>query len=448
MRIPYVRGAAVRLRDAAVQAPAVLRGFSGTRLRRRIVGGGFGGREILAARPTGFGSRVGELLNALRVASALDARLAIHWPAALSYDVGPADTVFDRHFVATHHLPTLAADEFGRLTTTIAPSDLRRLAEGPHRGARMVERYAVDVRVRGLDLPSHREAFEAVRFHPDLERIRAEVDAGPRVGLAVHVRRPDIAFPASRFGGRYSSKQTPMALIERIARILPRDPRARVLLIGNDGTLLAETAERIDADTPEGVVGLSEGSSEQQAFRDFCLLARAGAVLGGTSAFARVAQLIAGSHVVRVDDLLPVHETRELLWAAVMQGDPGRPLEGALASDHLFHRRDIALTLADEIALLERTVELDPEDPTRWFGLLVRRARHGDRTGAERTMAEIAARFGDDVGTTAALAAGGRTGIKYPGHLTDGDWRDLLALDVLDATWRDALLAAADGASG
>lgn len=442
MRVPYVRGAVVRVRDAAAQVPAVLRGFSGPRLQRRIASGGFGDREILAARPTGFGSRIGELLNAHRVASALDARLVLHWPAAPSYDVGPPEAVFDPHFVASHHLPTLAPEAFGRLTTTIEPSDLRRLAEGPHRGARMVERYVVDVRVPGLELPSHREAFEAVRFHPDLERIRAAVGSSPRVGLAVHVRRPDLAFPTSRFGGRFSSKQTPMALVERLVRILPRDPRDRVLLIGNDGSLLGEAAERIGADTPDSIVGLPEGSSDRQAFRDFCLLARAGAVLGGTSAFARVAQLIAGSRVVRAEDMLPSDETRELLWTAVMRGDPGRPLEGALACDHLFQRRDIPLTLADEVALLERTVELDPEDPTRWFGLLVRRARQGDRTGAERTMAEIAARFAEDVGTTAMQAAEGRTGLEYPGHLTDGDWQDLLALGVLDTTWGDALRAA------
>jgi hypothetical protein len=446
MRIPYVRGAAARLRSGAVQAPAVLRGFSGTRLRRRIASGAFGDREVLAARPTGFGSRMGELLNAHRVASALGARFAVHWPAAPLYDVGPPDAVFDPHFVAAHHLSTFATESFGWLTTTIEPSDLRRLADGPFRGARMRERYLIDVRVRGLELPSFREAFEAVRFHPDLERIRAEVDTGPRVGLAVHVRRPDLAFPTSRFGGRYASKQTPMALIERIVQIVPRDPRDRALLIGNDGPLLVATAERIGADTPDGVVGLPKGSSDQQAFRDFCLLARAGAVLGGTSAFARVAQLIAGSRVIQVEDILPADEIRTLLWTAVMRGDANRPLEATLASDHLFQRRDIRLTLAEEVALLERTVELDPEDPTRWLGLLVRRVRQGDRTGAERTMAEIAVRFAGDVGTAARQTVGGRTGLEYPGHLTDDDWRDLFTADVLDATWSDALRAAADGA--
>jgi hypothetical protein len=219
MRVPYLRGAVQRLRTVAHDAPAVLRGFSGSRLQRRIVRGDFSRREILAWRPFGFGSRMGELLNAVRVASALDARFVFHWPPEPLFDVDAVETVFAPDFIAEHHLPTLDIEEFGRLSTTIRPTDLQQLAEGPHRGVRMAERYEIRLSGRGLTLPSFRTAFERVRFHQRLEDIRAAVEELPPIGLAVHLRRWDLTRPDSRFGGVVSPKQLPLALVERMVAV-------------------------------------------------------------------------------------------------------------------------------------------------------------------------------------------------------------------------------------
>jgi hypothetical protein len=446
MSVPSLRGVTARLRHGVGQAPAVLRGFSGARLHRHISRGTFRDREILAARPTGFGSRMGELLNAHRVASGLGAPFVFHWPVAPSFDVDKVEAVFAPRFVAAHHLPTLATNEFGHLTTTITPSDLSGLAVGAGRGARMAERYELTLKVRGLTLPSFREAFIEVLFHPDLERIRTMVDALPAIGLTVHVRRPDLALPASRFGGTYSSKQIPMVLIEKIIEVIPRGTSEHVLLIGNDQRVADDIAQRTGAATPEALAGLGSNSPQERAFRDFCLLSRSRAVLGGTSAFARVPQLIAGSRVIRPEEVLSREETRALLWLAVMRNDPQHPLEATLASDHLFQREDLNLSATDELELLERTVELDPDDPTRWLGLLVRKARLGETSGARRTMVAMAARFEGSEEVALARAAQGRTGMASPGHLTHADWCDLVKLGVLDATWSDALRSITEGA--
>jgi hypothetical protein len=387
---------------------------------------------------------MGELLNAHRVASALGARFVFHWPPAPLMDVNHAEAVFAPHFVAEHHLAALRRQEFGRLSTTITPSDLRGFAEGADRGARMAERYELVLRVRGLALPTLVEAFRDVPFHPDLERIRATVDGLPTIGLAVHVRRPDLAFPASRFGGVFSSKQVPMVLIERIIEMFSRDRGEGVLLIGNDERLLNYIAERTGAGTPDGLTGSEEASPPERSFRDFCLLARSKAVLGGTSAFSRVPQLIAGSHVLRPEEMLSRDETRALLWSAVLRNDPRYPLEATLASDHLFQRRDLQLSAREEVELLERTVQIDPEDPTRWLGLIVRRARLGDTLGAARDMAAMASLFRGKEDVALAQAAQGRTGSANPGHLTGVDWLDLIDLGVLDATWIEALRVVSD----
>jgi len=187
MSIPYWRGGIERLRRRARQTPARLQGYSGRRLGHRITRGDFNEREILAWRPFGFGSRLGELLNAIRVARALESRFVFHWPPESLYDVDPAESVFAPGFLAAHHLPTLDIEEFGRLSTTIHPSDLRELATGSRRGARMAERYEVQFAGRGLSLPSFRDAFDEVEFHPRLERLRTAVAELPPIGLAVHL---------------------------------------------------------------------------------------------------------------------------------------------------------------------------------------------------------------------------------------------------------------------
>ncbi len=442
MRVPYVRGAVQRLRSASHDAPAVLRGFSGRGLQRRIAQGDFRPREVLAWRPFGLGSRFGELLNAMRVARALGARFVFHWPPEPLFDVEAAETVFDPDFIAEHHLSTLDIAEFGRLSTTIRPTDLQQLAEGPHRGVRMAERYEIRFAGRGPTLPSFRTAFDGVRFHQKLEDLRSAVDELPPIGLTVHLRRWDLTRPESRFGGVVSPKQLPLVLIERMVADLRRDGAQNILLIGNDPDLVAEVSHRIGARVPHDVVPLLNGSLQEEAFRDLCLLARSERVLGGSSAFARVAQLIAGATVVRPEAMLSAHDTRALLWSAVMNDEQERPLEATLASDHLFQRPDLILSAADEVALLERTIELDPEDPTRWFGLLARAIRSGDERAVERITAEMSERFRGRELFTAERAARGRTPREFPAHLTYADWHDLLRFEGLAPAWAEALRAA------
>ncbi len=439
MRVPYVRGAAQRLRSASRDAPAVLRGFSGRGLQRRIARGDFRPHEVLAWRPFGLGSRFGELLNAMRVARALGARFVFHWPPEPLLDVDAVETVFDPDFIAEHHLSRLDIEEFGRLSTTIRPSELQKLAEGPHRGVRMAERFEIRFAGRGLSLPSFRAAFDDVRFHHRLEDIRAAVEALPRIGLAVHLRRWDLTRPDSRFGGVVSRKQLPLVLVDRIVADLRRDGAENILLIGNDPDLVAEASGRIGARVAHDIVPLSTESLQEEAFRDFCLLARSERVLGGSSVFARVAQLVAGATVVRPEAVLSAHDSRELLWSAVMNDDQGRPLEATLASDHLFERPDLILSAADEVALLERTIGLDPEDPTRWFGLLARGVRSGDTLAVKRITAEMSERFKGREQLTAERAFRGITSREHPLHLTGADWQDLLRYEGLQPAWAQAL---------
>jgi len=437
MRVPLLRGGAERLRVSAREAPAVVAGFSGARLRRRIARGAFAEREILAWRPFGLGSRLGELLNARRIATALGARFVFHWPPQPLFDVDAVEKVFESGFIAEHHLSTLDPEEFGRLSTTVWPSDLQTLAVGPRRGARMAERYEVVI-ARGLALPSFREAFEGIVFHHQLERLRADVDALPPIGLAVHLRRPDLTLPEDRFGGRISLKQLPIVLLDRIVADLRAEGAENILLLGNDQAFVAEMSERVGASTPHDLVPVTSGSPQEKAFRDFFLLSRSQRVLGGSSAFARVAQLVAGAKVIRPETVLSPAEIRGLLWSAVMNGADDRPLEATLASDHLFQRADITLSIEDEIALLERTVELDPEDATRWFGLLVRRIRAGDQKGAEQTRSEIAERYAGRESAAAVQASRGMTSVEKASHLTTGDWQELISAGEFGASWTEA----------
>ncbi len=442
MRVRYLHGAVQRLRTVAHDAPAVLRGFSGRRLQRRVMRGDFSRREILAWRPFGFGSRLGELLNAMRIASALEARFVFHWPPEPLFDVEAVENVFAPDFIAEHHLSTLDIEEFGRLSTTIRPTDLQKLAEGPLRGARLAERYEIRFAGRGLTVPSFRAAFDGVRFHPKLEDLRSAVDELPPIGLTVHLRRWDRTRPESRFGGVVSPKQLPLVLIERMVADLRRDGAQNILLIGSDTDLVADVSSRVGARVPHDVVPLLNGSLQEEAFRDLCLLARSERVLGGSSAFARVAQLIAGATVVRPQAMLSAHDTRALLWSAVMNDEQERPLEATLASDHLFQRPDLILSAADEVALLKRTIELDPEDPTRWFGLLARGVRSGDERTVGRVTAEMSERFRGRELLTVERAARGRTPREFPAHLTDADWQDLLRFERLAPAWAEALRAA------
>jgi hypothetical protein len=437
MRVPLVRGGIARLRIGAREAPAVLAGFSGARLRSRIARGEFAEREILAWRPTGLGSRLGELLNARRIATALRARFVFHWPPQPHFDDDDVTTVFDPDFIAEHHLTTLDPEEFGRLSTTVWPSDLWEFGTGPRRGARMAERYEVEIPGGGLVLPSFREAFDGLVLHRRLERLRSAVDELPPIGLAIHVRRPDPTLPEDRFGGRISLKQVPMVLIDRIVGDVRAAGAENILLLGNVRTTSTEMARRIGAQTPDELMPGTSESPQDMAFRDFFLLSRSQRVLGGSSAFARVAQLVADAKVILPETVLSTAEIRGLLWSGVMEGAVDHPLEATLACDHLFQRGDITLSIEEEIALLERTTELDPEDSTRWLGLLVRRIRLNDRKGAERTRRAIAERFAGREPAAAAQARNGMTARAMASHFTTADWQELVGLGGLGDIWTE-----------
>lgn len=226
----------------------------------------------------------------------------------------------------------------------------------------------------------------------------------------------------------------PLSLLQAQVSGLRRGGARRIAVLGNDAEAVGAVAAEMGIIAPNDVVALDRGQREDEAFRDFCLMSRSRSVVGGSSAFARVAQLIAGSsEVIQPDQMFSAADARALLWEAAMNAGSTDRVEATLASDHLFQRQDIVLTQAEEILLLERTVELDPDDPTRWLGLIARYSRSGDQVGADRALDRFSRQFADRVPVAVELARRSTTPEHRPGHLTAREWPALES--VISQAW-------------
>lgn len=370
------------------------RRYSPERLRRLIRAGAFARREVLAYRDDGFGMRMGELLNAWRIAAGFGARFVFMWPTTGNDGIRPADAVFCPDFRAKYLRSEMNPADY-REVGTWRPSDVRALHRGPTRGIWSISKRSLSPKKKfvlgtdGIELPplmTMREAFDAIGFVPALQEIRSATAALAEVDVAVHVRRGDIVAEGSAglLDGAQTHKAIPLPLVDYLIESELQQGR-RIAVFGNGVQSLRLNARYPDVLTAEDVVPLSDERQDLVDFRDFCLLTRAREVIAAGSAFAMVPTLIGGGRRVTVDDRIDLAAQERLIVSQLRErGLP--PAEVVIAAAHLL-RRDVRDLSSDRtIDVLAAAVSADGTNPMFSIGLAARWLERQDSDAAVQTL--------------------------------------------------------------
>lgn len=424
------------------------RRYSPERLRRLILAGAFARREVLAYRDDGFGMRMGELLNAWRIAAGFGARFVFLWPTTGNDGIRPADAVFSDDFRAEHLRSDMDPADY-REVGTWRPSDIRALHRGPTRGIWSISKRSLSPKKKfvlgteGIELPplmTMREAFDAIGFVPELREIRDRTAAMPEIDVAIHIRRGDIVAEDSwaTFDGTYAHKAIPLALVDHIVELELRRGR-RVAVFGNGVGPLKLASRHPDALSADDVLEVTEGRADLIDFRDFCLLTRAREVVSAGSAFAMVPTLIGGGRRSTIDDLLDL-PTQDRLLLQQLREHESSPAEVVIAVAHMLRRQSPHLDPAREHEALTAAIAADRTNPILPLALAVRLLERDDTAGAVGT---LRASLPGRAAARLMAASSGASGADVPllagrgGCFVNADQWSVLEESQVDDAWID-----------
>jgi len=355
------------------------------RIAHQASEGMFSTGEVLAVRFDGFGPRLGEMMNAWRIARAAGAQFVFAWPETGADGAVPVDEVFEGQYLRKHLRPAADLSEYQPVDEW-QPRDLAALRDTSLRGVmlRSKDNHHGEgkfvLATRGFDfeqLPTMAEAYWALPLLPGLEMIRETVrDGWPGVDTSIHVRRGDVVSGWFRLGGASAKKALPAPIVRALAQ--EHDGQTTVL-IGNSLEAVLRECDGLDVTTPDRLFPSLPSTPIAALIRDMTAISLTKNVIAGSSLFARVGALIGGVQPQDARELMEGARAHELLLAAVEDAaKSGRSgFEEALNCDYL---RTVILEPADrriDRALVPVARASDPENPTYLFASAVHALRDG-----------------------------------------------------------------------
>lgn len=375
---------------ASVSRP--LRWFRTAWLQGAVGAGAFRDVEFLAVRGDGFGPRLGEMLNAWRIARALSGRFVFAWPETGADGAEPPAAIFSERFIARHLLTGPELAEF-RGVATWRIADLVALKDGISRGARISSKSNQNgagkfaVVAKDFDfpaMPTMADAYWAIELTPRLEEIRRGIrDGWEGSAAAIHVRRGDVVTGDHRLGGRYAKKALPAPLVRELAHRLGSG--RTTLVVGND---LAHTLSMLDGlavVTPAQVSPVPCETLVEQMVRDITAISCADVTVAGKSMFARAGALIGGKDPVAAHVVVPKAEARRIILDSLRKPEASGSLgiEASLSCEYvrnvLTARRDRSL----DRELLGLARRADPTNPSYVVAMGAVLARNRQFTAAQ-----------------------------------------------------------------
>lgn len=353
---------------------------------------------VVARRWDGLGGRLNAIINAMALASALDAEFRFAWPGGPS-SPGAAEELFSSDFLAVH---AIAIDELDSREVLPDPTE-QSLAEARRHLSRASRNTMIDVveyaSTLGFRDESHlttgrrfRAASERIGWSPDVARVIAMINAGFSIGpyAAIHVRAGDIVegdwrqfLPVEKY--------TPRAFVEFAIQRLLAEGAGHVLILSDNEDYARELRQRFDrVRRPQELLpNYVELTTAQRALADIWLLARATRILGPTtSAFSRLAGNLSGVVMRGTHETLSSEEARVTLSRAIESGIAERPSE---RHRRALLARDIAwyigvfgdsVPLGERLRLSEKAVACEPDFSGALNSLAFARAFAGDAMGA------------------------------------------------------------------
>lgn len=342
-------------------------------LQRAVRTGAFRDAELLAVRGDGFGPRLGEILNAWRIAHALSGRFVFAWPETGADGAEPPAEIFSDRFIARHLLTGPDLAEF-RGVATWRITDLVALKDGISRGARISSKSNQNgegkfaVVTKGFDfptMPTMADAYWAIEFAPRLEEIRRGIrDGWNGAAAAIHVRRGDVVTGEHRLGGRYAKKALPAPLVRELAHRLGSG--RTTLVVGNDLGHTLSTLDGLAVVTPAEVSPVPCETLVEQMVRDITAISCADVTVAGKSMFARVGALIGGRDPLAAHVVVPKAEARNILLESLRTpetgGSPG--IETSLSCEYVRNVLSAPHDRSVDRELLGLARRADPTNPS------------------------------------------------------------------------------------
>ena len=328
---------------------------------------------------TGWGGRLGAIVNAMVFAELTDVGFRFAWPRFSEsfrayHDVADdAGEVFAGDFLQAH---LIAQEDFDESRLVAFDDEVgEALRQGRVAPGTMISVPYLALVERVLGQVGNKsmgsrwvEAFAGIGFSAPMEDARA-MAAGVALPAgdvtAIHLRASDIVY------GPYSKRQFfghkvipyPLA-IDLIARL--RAGGVTPLLFGEDADLLAHLRDEHGAYCADDIGDRSGFSPAQNALFDICLLGRCRRIIGGRSGFCRLGAWIAGIEVEPPESLYEADEAVGIIERHLFDPDASPLISG---KQKAFAVRYAFVLAGETIArderfwrLLELARENDPEN--------------------------------------------------------------------------------------
>lgn len=377
---------------------------------------------VLARRWDRLGARLGAIVNAAALASAIGCDFRFVWPRGDDTEVNDATLLFDPGFLAAHEIGMADLDgrtlvrfdagrtaaEAGQLLDRDAPAALE-VGECFH-----ILRFAGEDEAAAAT--RFRQSFVAMGWGRNAARILGFFDAG-YAGAghhAVHIRAGDIVTGGWRTFMAYE-KYVPLPFIERAIEVVSAPTRTPVLVMSDSPACIAYLRSRHPqiCSQEEICPGYASLGELDQAFADIVMMARSRTIVGPKlSAFSRLGANLGGIDFVEADRFAPEGGEAQMLadWIEGHREDPGW-LAPFVARDICWYLDVFGIDLKPRrrLRLARRAAALEPDftaalaRQAREAALLGRRKEAG--TAARRAVAlgRLAARHSDPL--VDALAA-------------------------------------------
>ena len=379
----------------------------------------------MACGNDGLGSRVGAMLEALWLAQRLGLGFRFHWNPVRSEtpdrSLPPPKAVFDADFLRACHRPLVKLPAARRYDDpNLIRSELMAAIQDPARRGIVVDRFATGLRLDGVPATSAelRDAWQRIGWNSRLRELESRArEAMSERSVALHMRRGDIVYGQSR-RRHWPGKFRPFAWLRRAAEDLC-DRGTPVVVFGDTSAAVDKLCAglpvlRADRLRPAKVVGF------EAAFFELCALAAAQRIVGSWSDYGRVAGMIGGTEITRVEEVIP----SERLVPLVLEDLAARPdrydrLERAQELLWLCMNHPEQLAQGEAEAGLREAGRLDPDNDLPTVLLAQHRLRAGDHAAAERLFAQAAEpAFAAQGRVTASLYTGGGGTWALPGVLS------------------------------
>lgn len=345
-------------------------GYTPNKINALIQSGEFCSKEVLAARHTGLGSRLADMVNAKILADAFDAKFVFIWPENhLNEMLGikTVDQVFDKSFIEQSYMPSCQHSEYHPIKNrNLGLADVQKFHRGKMRGIR-IKNLQNQVGIDGFQPPNlntWHQAFYSIPFHPRLESVREYTcQALPEFDLAIHIRRGDVWEGIHRFGGIYIEKAIPLPVIRCIKNVFGKN--SSVLLIGEDSNIIKRLCLEDDFSALHSYSYPGEKEKDKDDLFDLCALSRCTQIVGGTSYFVHFAAWVGGAKLFTPLELVPADVMRDSLISFINSEEEYRrsPLEVAGSCEYAYSVLADSLNEEDRIFFLEHAFKADPENP-------------------------------------------------------------------------------------